>query len=134
MYFVPILQIYFVSLHCHSTNNNAKIQKRLEIGMNDVLRCTKSNKLNLKFIVMGCTKSNKSPKVGVKKNAFIELVDLWKRDVNWESYTDKGRKICIGFGISLTAVMVFCHTWLFIPAIIGLLCCLSSLKDLNVEE
>lgn len=102
--------------------------------MNDVLRCTKSNKLNLKFIVMGCTKSNKSSKVGVKKNAFIELIDLWKRDVNWESHTDKGRRICIGFGISLTAVMVFCQTWLFIPAIIGLLCCLSSLKDVNVEE
>lgn len=83
---------------------------------------------------MECTKSNKSPKVGVKKNAFIELIDLWKRDVNWESHTDKSRKICIGFGISLTAVVAFGHTWLFIPAIIGLLCCLSSLKGLNVEE
>lgn len=102
--------------------------------MNDVLRCTKSNKLNLKFIVMGCTKSNKSPKVGEKKNAFIELVDLWKHDVKWNSHTEKSRKICIGFGISLTAVMVFCQTWLFIPAIIGLVYCLSSLKDLNVEE
>lgn len=131
---MPILQIYFVPLHCHSKNNNAKIQKRLEFGMNDVLRCTKSNKLNLKFIVMGCTKSNKSPKVGEKKNAFVELVDLWKQDVNWKSNAKNNRKICIGFGISLTSVMVFCHTWLFIPAIIGLLCCLSSLKDLNVEE
>lgn len=102
--------------------------------MNDVLRCTKSNKLNLKFIVMGCTKSNNTPKVGEKKNAFVELVDLWKRDVNWESHTDKSRKICIGFGISLTAVMVFCHTWLFIPAIIGFVSYLSSMKDLNVEE
>lgn len=83
---------------------------------------------------MECTKSNKAPKVGVKKNAFIELIDLWKRDVNWESNTDKSRKICIGFGISLTAVMVFCHTWLFVPAIIGLVCSLSNLKDLNVEE
>lgn len=102
--------------------------------MNDVLRCTKSNKLNLKFIVMGCTKSNNAPKVGEKKNAFVELVDLWKQDVNWKSNAKNNRKICIGFGISLTAVMVFCHTWLFIPAIIGLLCSLSSLKDLNVEE
>ena len=83
---------------------------------------------------MGCTKSNKSPKVGEKKNAFVELVDLWKQDVNWKSNAKNNRKIFIGFGISLTAVMVFCHTWLFIPAIIGLLCCLSSLKDLNVEE
>lgn len=83
---------------------------------------------------MGCTKSNKSPKVGEKKNAFLELVDLWKQDVNWKSNAKSNRKICIGFGISLTAVMVFCHTWLFIPAIIGLLSCLSSLKDLNVEE
>lgn len=83
---------------------------------------------------MECTKSKKSPKVREKKNTFIELIDLWKRDVNWKSHTDKSRKICIGFGISLIAVMVFCHTWLFIPAIIGLLCCLSSLKDLNVEE
>ena len=54
--------------------------------MNDVLRCTKSNKLNLKFIVMGCTKSNKSPKVGVKKNAFIELVDLWYSVILGYSY------------------------------------------------
>ena len=83
---------------------------------------------------MGCTKSNKASKVVVKKNVFIELIDLWKRDVNWESHTDKGRKICIGFGISLTAVMVFCHTWLFIPTVIGLVFCISNLKDLNVEE
>lgn len=68
--------------------------------MNDVLRCTKSNKLNLKFVVMGCTKSNKSPKVGEKKNAFVELVDLWKQDVNWKSNAKNNRKICIGFGIS----------------------------------
>lgn len=102
--------------------------------MNDVLRCTKSNKLNLKFIVMGCTKSNKSPKVGVKKNVFIELIDLWKRDVNWGSHTDKGRKICIGFGISLSAVMAFWHTWIIIPSFIGLVYCLYNMEDLNVEE
>ena len=83
---------------------------------------------------MECTKSKKSPKVGEKKNTFIELIDLWKRDVNWENNTDKSKKICIGFGISLTAVMVFCHTWLFIPAIIGFICCLSCMKDLNMEE
>lgn len=41
--------------------------------MNDVLRCTKSNKLNLKFIVMGCTKSNKAPKVGEKKERFRRI-------------------------------------------------------------
>lgn len=43
---VPILQIYFVPLYCYHTNNNAKIQKRLEFCVNDLLRCTKSNKLN----------------------------------------------------------------------------------------
>lgn len=80
------------------------------------------------------TKSNVPPTGGVKRNVFAQLLDLWKTDVNWNSYTEKDRKVCIGFSISLTAVMVFCQTWLFIPAIIGLVCCLYSLKDLNVEE
>lgn len=83
---------------------------------------------------MGCTKSNKSPKVGVKKNVFIELIDLWKQDVNWDGHTEKGKKNCICFGISLTAVIVFCHTWLIIPAVIGLAYSLSSLKDINMNE
>lgn len=41
---------------------------------------------------MGCTKSNKAPKVGEKKNAFVELVDLWKQDVNWKSNAKKQQK------------------------------------------
>ena len=42
---------------------------------------------------MGCTKSNKAPKVGEKKNAFVELVDLWKQDVNWKSNAKNNQSI-----------------------------------------
>ena len=44
--FVPVFQILFISLHCYYKHNNAKIQNFVITGKNDVLRCTKSNKLN----------------------------------------------------------------------------------------
>ena len=83
---------------------------------------------------MECTKSKVSPKSGEKKNVFSQMIDLWKTDVNWENHTDKDRKICISFAVSLSSVLVFCHTWLVIPAIISLICSFASLNDLKVEE
>ena len=83
---------------------------------------------------MECTGSNKSPKVGVKKNAFIELIDLWKRDVNWESHTDKSRKICIWFALSFCAILIFSCTWMSILSIISLVWSTTKLKHIKVEE
>ena len=83
---------------------------------------------------MECTGSNKSPKVGVKKNAFIELIDLWKRDVNWESHTDKGRIICIWFSLSFCAILIFSCTWMSILSIISLVWSTTKLKHVKVEE
>lgn len=83
---------------------------------------------------MECTGSNKSPKVGVKKNAFIELIDLWKRDVNWESHTDKGRIICIWFALSFCAILIFSCTWISIPSIISVVWCTTKLKHVKMEE
>lgn len=83
---------------------------------------------------MECTKSNVSPKSGEKKNVFSQIIDLWKTDVNWNSHTGKDRKVCIWFAVSLSSVLVFCHTWLVIPAIISLVCSLANLNDLKVEE
>lgn len=80
------------------------------------------------------TKSNIPPTGGVKRNVFAQLLDLWKTDVNWNSYTEKDRKVCIWFALSFVATMLLAHTWLFIPALVSLVCSLGSLKDLNVEE
>lgn len=83
---------------------------------------------------MECTKSNVSPKNGEKKNVFAQILDLWKTDVNWDSHTDKDRKVCIWFGLSLTSMIALAHTWLIIPAAISLVCSLGSLSKINVEE
>lgn len=79
------------------------------------------------------TKNNYSSK-RAKKNVFLQMIDLWKIDVNWHKHTKKDKKVCIGFGLSFSALIMFGCSWLAIPAIIGLVYCLSHMKDLNVEE
>lgn len=83
---------------------------------------------------MEYTKSNVSPKNGEKKNVFIQMIDLWKKDVNWKTHADKDRKVCIWFAISFCSVLVFCNTWLVAPAVISLICSLANLNDVKVEE
>lgn len=77
---------------------------------------------------MECTKSNE------KKNVFAQMIDLWKKDVNWNRFSVKDKKVCIWFGMSLVAMIVFGHTLLFIPAAISMVCSLGSLNKINVEE
>ncbi len=83
---------------------------------------------------MECTKSNVSPKNGEKKNVFAQMFDLWKTDVNWNDHTEKDRKVCIWFGMSLAAMFALSNTWLVVPATISMLFSLGSLYKVNVEE
>ena len=80
------------------------------------------------------TKSNTSPISGEKKNVFCQMIELWKADVKWNNHTEKERKVCIWFALSLVAVLTLAHTWLLVPALVSMVCCLGCLKDLKVEE
>ena len=80
------------------------------------------------------TKSNVSPRKGEKKNVFAQMLGLWKEDVNWNSYTEKERKVCIWFGLSFCALLVFGQTWIVFPVAASLLASLSKMDGLNMEE
>lgn len=83
---------------------------------------------------MECTKSNGSPSKGGKKNIITQLFDLWKKDVNWNKHTEKGRFICIILGISIAVLFFAGSTVLAIPAIIGIVYTLVCVNELKVEE
>ena len=80
------------------------------------------------------TKSNVYPISGEKKNAFNQMIELWKADVNWNNHTKKERKVCIWFGISAATVLCLLHTWLVVPAFISTAVAATKLGGINVEE
>lgn len=81
---------------------------------------------------MGRIKSNFYPFIGTKKNVFLQILDLWKTDVSWHKHTEKDKKICICFSLSFSALIVFGHSWLAIPALIGIIISISFINDLDV--
>lgn len=83
---------------------------------------------------MGRIKSNYTPSKVEKKNVFLQMFDLWKADVNWNKHTEKDKKICICFSLSLSALIVFGHSWVAIPVLIGMIVSISYMNDLDVEE
>lgn len=83
---------------------------------------------------MGRIKSNYTPSKVEKKNVFLQMFDLWKADVNWNKHTEKDKKICICFSLSLSALIVFGHSWVAIPVLIGMIVSIAYMNDLDVEE
>lgn len=83
---------------------------------------------------MGRIKSNYYHSKGAKKNVISQMLDLWKTDVNWYKHTEKDKEICICFSLSLSSLIVFGHSWLAIPALIGMIVSIAYMNDLDVEE
>lgn len=83
------------------------------------------------------TKSNESLKETLMKtvNEKIENpVDLWKKDVNWDSRTKKEKAVIIWFATSAVLTVSLCWSWLVILPAVSLVCSLASMESIDVEE
>lgn len=80
------------------------------------------------------TKSNYSSVREDGSNAISQIVNLWKKDVNWQRMSSLDRKVCIWFGVSVTATLFLLHTWLVVPALISTAVAATKLGGINIEE
>lgn len=60
------------------------------------------------------TKSNYSSK-RAKKNIFLQMIDLWKKDVNWHKHTKKRQESLywvwpLIFSLDYVRLLLACHT------------------------
>lgn len=63
-----------------------------------------------------------------------ELVELWKKSVNWHQMTAKQKRLTVAFGVTASLAVVFINSWLVFPFGIVAASCYYLLEGENIEE
>lgn len=81
-------------------------------------------------------KSNEKLKKLMKRNVFYQLLETWKKDVDWYRKTKKEKAIIYWFVLSFFVALGTCTTIMFVPALTNFLFSLHAMNifKIKVEE
>lgn len=68
------------------------------------------------------------------KDLHNNILDIWKEDVNWNSFSKSEKWNCVGFALSVLAFLVSLQTWMMIPSLVGMVYFFDKIKNLKIKE